>query len=496
MAVVPVWCKMPYKNYIHSPQNSARQHERGLTCVCYAFPHGNISSDARKNFPALYSTADILMKTKTRGEVNVSREAILSQGTLHFQNMIEVSDLHRVWNIKGENFYAASDSPKNSNIEKQLGSLDSYFRKLQGAITQPPSDSSNETIKPLDKSEQINAMEELKSLNSYLGKLNKDVNFKNDLLSTFDGQTSEEVNPAEKPFSVYEDSRREEGEKPKSFVKYRKKDVNIVSMTSQSLRQNGETSDFYLISSLVSINIAVFLFEIASPVRNSEFELLSLPLLYGAKINDLILVGEWWRLVTPMFLHSGVFHVALGCWSLLTFGPRVCQGYGSFTFFLIYILGGLSGNLTSFLHTPGPTVGGTGPIFAIIGAWLVYQMQNKDVIAKDVSESLFQKAIITTGLAFILSHFGPIDDWTHLGAVLTGIAYGFFTCPTLQLDNASSRTGQDEGIALVRGYANPCKSLALFAVFILFLSSLLFFAEPPLDTGVSDDFVWFLQYLN
>lgn len=55
-------------------------------------------------------------------------------------------------------------------------------------------------------------------------------------------------------------------------------------------------------SILASINIAVVLFEIASPVRNSEFELFSIPLIYGAKINDLILVGEWWRLLTPMFL--------------------------------------------------------------------------------------------------------------------------------------------------------------------------------------------------
>lgn len=183
--------------------------------------------------------------------------------------------------------------------------------------------------------------------------------------------------------------------------------------------------------------------------------------------------------------------MALGCWSLVTFGPQVCRGYGSFTFLIIYILGGISGNLTSFLHTPDPTVGGTGPIFAIIGAWLVYQMQNKDVTAKDVSESLFHKAIITTGLSFILSHFGPIDDWAHLGAILTGIIYGFFTCPTLQLDNASSRSGQDDGFALVKGYTNPCKALALFAIFILFLASLFFILEPPLDMLEPDDLAWF-----
>jgi membrane associated rhomboid family serine protease len=53
---------------------------------------------------------------------------------------------------------------------------------------------------------------------------------------------------------------------------------------------------------LAGVNIAVLLFEIASPVKNSENEYLSLPLLYGAKINNLILSGEWWRLLTPMCL--------------------------------------------------------------------------------------------------------------------------------------------------------------------------------------------------
>ncbi|KAF2313758.1 hypothetical protein GH714_013228 [Hevea brasiliensis] len=427
MAVVLVCCKMPHKDHVIPPQNSVRQHERGLTCVCYAFPQGCISSNARKRWQVLYvyPTADILMKTKTRGEVNSTKGAILNQGALHFQDKIEGLAEHRVWNVKGED-YVASHVSRTSNNEKQLRLLDSYFGKIQGNAAEPSSDSSEETI-------------------------------------------------AEKSFSVHEDSLRGYQEKTKGFMKLRKKDINSGSGRSQALQQNDETSDLYLISILASINIAVLLFELASPVRNSEFELFFSPI-----------------------IHSGVFHVALGCWSLLTFGPQVCRGYGSFTFFLIYMLGGISGNLASYLHTPQPTVGGTGPIFSIIGAWLVYQVQNKGVIDKDVAESMFHKAIITTGLSFILSHFGPIDDWTHLGAALTGIVYGFFTCPTLQLDNASSRTGQDEGIALVRRNANPCKSLVLFAIFILFLGSLLFFVEPPLDRDsvVPDDLLLYLLLLH
>lgn len=83
-------------------------------------------------------------------------------------------------------------------------------------------------------------------------------------------------------------------------------------------------------------------------------------------LSTFILILSWvlkfWMIPNENILyvqHSGIFHVALGCWVLLTFGPQVCRGYGSFTFFLIYILGGISGNLTSFLHTPDLTVGGT-----------------------------------------------------------------------------------------------------------------------------------------
>ncbi|KAL6136739.1 hypothetical protein ACLB2K_062034 [Fragaria x ananassa] len=277
--------------------------------------------------------------------------------------------------------YASSDARTN---EKQLSSLDSYFGKLQNSTSLPPENVSK-TREPLGrKTDRLGLKEELDYLDAYLGKLKEDANQIN---KPVDVSTGDNI-------------------VPKSFIQEsenvaERKLVKSYTTTADDNGQDSEISDLYLISILGSINIAVFLFEIASPVKNSE--LFSLPLLYGAKINDLIMVGEWWRLVTPMFLHTGLIHIAIGSWGLVTFGPKVCRGYGSFTFFLIYMLGGISGNLISFLHTPEPTVGGTGAIFAMIGAWLIYETQNKDMIAKEVSESMFQKAIITTALTFTLS---------------------------------------------------------------------------------------------
>nr|AIY60709.1 rhomboid protein Lonja_RBL9 [Lonicera japonica] len=427
---------------------------------------------------------DQMCTVNLRKYVDVSRRIIHDRISV---NGSKRDKLCTIWN--------ALESGSN---EKQLRSLDTYFGKLQHGSKQPSSNSlNNNRGELLDKttqskaekglgsldnylgklknkgeslnSNQSKARNRLGSLTDYLGKVNEDAKSKN-----YASRTSSDENTEAARYLPESDSENRV-QKLKNYITVQKKDGPESSYD--------ETSNLYLISTIVSINIAVFLFEIASPVRNPDSELFSLPLLYGAKINDLILLGEWWRLVTPMFLHTGILHVALGCWALLNFGPRVCRAYGSFTFFLIYILGGISGNLISFLHTPELTVGGTGPVFAIIGAWLIYEIQNRDASGKDDSESIFQKAIIATAFSCILSNFGPIDDWTHLGAAFSGMAYGFLTLPSLQLDDASTKAGQEEGITiLAQRYADPCKSFLFFSLFILVLTSLLFIIEPPLDT--------------
>ncbi|KAF8407847.1 hypothetical protein HHK36_006984 [Tetracentron sinense] len=481
MAVVPICNKISYKDNALSVPRVRRHNKRGITgdrisiqegCRCFS----SISSDTGRRWHALYHTTEFWMKVKTRKEADAFQGGVRNRRSMPFKTITEVSVLRRVYNTDSQVKSSSEDASQREKLcmvsyasgpstnEKQLQVLDSYFRKLQNEEKQkknslmssqnfktaskteehkmqPSSEPPDKMI--LDRSGQFKAKTGLGSLDDYLGKLNEvirselngasniffsipEANSRKHVSSTFDDETTE-GNPVSTSYVVNGDNEKSEERKLNSYMQLENKDDESVPESSQVPQPYDETSDLYLINVLASINIAVFLFEIASPIRNSDFEYLSLPLIYGGKINHLILVGEWWRLLTPMFL---------------------------------------------------------GPAFAIIGAWLIYQIQNKEEIAKEVSESMFQKVIIATALSCILSNFGPIDDWTHFGAACAGIVYGFFTCPTLQVDD-----GKKEGIALVRRYADPCKSLFMFTLFVVFLSSLFFFLEPQLNMLELNSFI-------
>ncbi|KAL6994027.1 hypothetical protein U1Q18_012136 [Sarracenia purpurea var. burkii] len=486
MAAVPIWYNMGYKDQLLFNPKEVRQNEKGFICSftsvqedCSCF--SPIYSESCRR--GLNDSTGILLKFSQRKASGFFPGMICKRGFTPLSTVTEASvqpsKLKVVCHLRSSSskapqrkkLHAPCHEFKSNLNQKQLESLDTYFGKLKQDANQPSSVSLKKKEEFIDYGGSVKAKRALVSLEDYLGKVNKDVKSKNYEPSASDGETTEAAS-----YSAWEISGRGGWKKLKSYMMLRNRDGEGGPKTLYN-----ETLSLYLIGVLVSINIAVFLFEIASPIRTSELDVFSVPSVYGAKINHLILLGEWWRLVTPMFLHSGILHIAFGCWALLTFGPRVCRAYGSFTFSLLYILGGIAGNMTSFLETPEPTVGGTGPVFAIIGAWLIYQIQNKDVIAKDDSESMFQKVIIATAVGCLLSNFGPIDDWTHFGAAFTGIVYGFLTCPMLQMDDRSSKSGQEEGIALVRRYADPCKSLLVFSLLALLLSSLLFILEPPLN---------------
>src|SRR6478609_5029586 len=87
---------------------------------------------------------------------------------------------------------------------------------------------------------------------------------------------------------------------------------------------------------------------------------------FGANFGPYTLSGDWWRLVTYMFLHGGAMHILFNMWCLWDLG-RLCESlYGRWTFAAIYLIAGVSGGLASVGWNPiVNSVGASGAIFGL-----------------------------------------------------------------------------------------------------------------------------------
>ena len=90
---------------------------------------------------------------------------------------------------------------------------------------------------------------------------------------------------------------------------------------------------------------------------------------WGANSASLTLGGQWWRLVTSMFLHIGAMHIFFNMWCLWDLGG-ICESlYGHLTFAAVYLISGVGGSLASVWWRPmGVSAGASGAVFGVAGA--------------------------------------------------------------------------------------------------------------------------------
>src|SRR4029077_21253257 len=100
----------------------------------------------------------------------------------------------------------------------------------------------------------------------------------------------------------------------------------------------------------------------------------------GANYGPAVRAGGYWRLVTSMFLHGSILHLALNGWALYQLGALFEILVGSPRMLLVYFATGLAGSLVSAWFSQVPSVGASGAIFGLLGALIAFLLRRRGAL--------------------------------------------------------------------------------------------------------------------
>jgi rhomboid protease GluP len=167
---------------------------------------------------------------------------------------------------------------------------------------------------------------------------------------------------------------------------------------------------------------------------------------YGAKRNDLVQQGDWWRFVTPIFLHVhlpglGPLHLLSNMYGLFMLGPYVEKLYGSARFVVFWILTGVAGVVASYLTVrpewtgsalgqylfkqyDSPSAGASGALFGLMGVLFVFGIKYRHELPEGLKRAFGTGLLPTLLLNLFIGYVarGFIDNAAHLGGLLSGMA--------------------------------------------------------------------------
>lgn len=225
----------------------------------------------------------------------------------------------------------------------------------------------------------------------------------------------------------------------------------------------------------VFLAINVFIFLLMSSAGPGGSENTNVLLAYGAKQNWLINErGEWWRFVTPVFLHIGWIHLLVNMYSLFILGPYVEKLYGSARFVFFWIATGVAGVVASYLASgaemnnlpilgrflfrgdDGVSAGASGALFGLIGVLFVFGIKFRRELPEGFKRAFGTGMIPTILINLFIGYTIPfIDNAAHLGGFVAGALLALFV--------GYKRPGQRASVAVL-WHVLQIASLALVVV--------------------------------
>ena len=166
---------------------------------------------------------------------------------------------------------------------------------------------------------------------------------------------------------------------------------------------------------LIAANLVLFIATLASP-----------DLIYTLGLQPAIWLERPWTLLTNLFIHGSMWHIAANMLTLYFFGRYLSMMIGDARFLTIYFLGGIIGNFFYILLEPsGPTaIGASGAIFAVAGVLTVMAPKLRVFVFPIPAPLPLWVAVI--GGFVILSFFPNVAWQAHLGGLALGLVAGYF----------------------------------------------------------------------
>lgn len=170
----------------------------------------------------------------------------------------------------------------------------------------------------------------------------------------------------------------------------------------------------YVTYGLIILNVIMFLLMYVLGNGSKDIETL---VKFGALYRPYVLNGEYFRIISTAFLHIGVVHLLVNCYSLYVIGSQMESFLGKVKFLFIYLFSAISGSLMSLIFTDAVSAGASGAIFGLLGSML-YFGYNYRVFLGNVLKSQIIPLIL---LNLFIGMLPGIDNAAHIGGLVGGV---------------------------------------------------------------------------
>jgi membrane associated rhomboid family serine protease/Flp pilus assembly protein TadD len=215
-------------------------------------------------------------------------------------------------------------------------------------------------------------------------------------------------------------------------------------------------SSMAVTQAIFGINVAVFVAMTLAGVSLTEPTTAQL-WHWGANYGPLTIGGQWWRLLSCVFVHIGIIHIGFNMWCLWGLGKLAESVYGHWTFGAVYLITGVAASVTSLAWNPGGTsAGASGAIFGIAGALIASFYLGEFSLPKAAVSGLLRSVLMFAAYNLVFGAMsGHTDNAAHVGGLVSGLILGALIARVApQHDDAVRRVGVLAlGIVLVYGGA-------------------------------------------